>query len=310
MDPDSLNWSPFPKPDSPHQDTHRTEDNELNPYGFLDPDESSDPPLNESMQQTDPKSNRFLYLTRPKEEPYSKPRTPEWHEEHTVKLPKLANAPGRVESKKDMKLDLNCKHPLSQWLKRNPKHQRNLNDFNGVVQSESRRKTLADRWRKEARQREETKPRLSRWEIIQSWNEQKEREAMKTDEEKEQDRKRIVAHVKVSCWDSSKHQQLQKYMNSMQNESDGILEINMSEKANWQSSVEKKKWKVIGLINPDVHLSTLDHSVNLNSIPLDSHSIPILNYHHWIPAVFKVNSKGMDSPHSLIHHSAEQTFEM
>ena len=78
----------------------------------------------------------------------------------------------------------------------------------------------------------------------------------------------------------------------MQNESDDILEINMAEKAN----VGKKKWKVIGLIDPNVHLSTLDHSVNLHSMQeMGSEYFDVVNYHHWIPTVFKVNSKGMDS---------------
>ena len=256
--------------------------------GVDDPDE----PLDE-FSNPPAKTDRFLYLT-------SNPKlgTSEWHEEHTVKLPKLVDPPRRDENKKGMELNANCKHPLSQWLTSNPKHQRNLIDFNGVIQSESRRETMEKRWREEARQRREKKDRArpSRWEMMQQWKEQKEREAMKTDEEKEQERKRIVAHVKVSSLDSSKHEQLQKYMNSMQNESDDILEINMAEKAN----VEKEKWKVVGLINPDVHLSTLDHSLNVNSMEeMGSEHFDVVNYHHWIPTVFKVNSKGIYSLHSF-----------
>ena len=241
-----------------------------------------------------------------------------------MKLPELVDPPQNDDSdidsllqpqteKKDiMESIVKCKHPLSKWLEFSPKHQRDLIDFNGVIQSESRRKTLPKRWRDEAMEK-----RMTFGDIEDMMLEMEEREAMKTDDQKEQDRKRIVAHVKVSCLESSKHQQLQKYMNSMQNDSDDIFEINMAEKANWESSVDKKKWKVIGLINPDVHLSTLDHSLNVISMPLDSHSISILNYHHWIPTVFGVNSKGMDSPRlfclfplSFLHHSTEQTFEL
>ena len=285
------------------------------------PSEFESHPVNQPMQTSaepmDPKTSHFLYLTRSKEERqpdvlgwHPTPRTHfEWQEEHKVQLPKLMDPPQRDESdiklrfqpqtgKKDTKLGstlsrwlksnpkhqreviVKCKQPLSEWLESNPKHQRDLIDFNGVIQSESRRKTLPKRWRDEARA---ASPNIMM--ILQM----EERDAMKT----EQERNRIFAHVRASCLDSSKHQQLQKYMNSMQNESDDILEINMAEKPNWESSDEKKKWKVIGLINPNVHLSTLDHSLNVISMPLDSHSISILNYHHWIPTVFKVNSKGM-----------------
>eukprot|EP01083_Nonionella_stella_P318819 1167306_1 len=54
---------------------------------------------------------------------------------------------------------------------------------------------------------------------------------------------------------------------------------------------QSKTWSVVGLIDPDKHLSTLDHSLNdeLNqSVHVDGH---ILNYHHWIPSVFQVNSE-------------------
>ena len=65
----------------------------------------------------------------------------------------------------------------------------------------------------------------------------------------------------------------------MQNESDDILEINMAEQANWESSVEKKKWKVIGLINPDARLSTLDHSLNLNlMLGIGDENFDFVNY--------------------------------
>ena len=307
-------------------------------------------PMQTSAEPMDPKTSHFLYLTRSKEErqPDAQRWHPtlrthfEWHEEHKVKVPKLMDPPQRDESdmklrfqpqtgKKDMELGptlslwlksnskdereliVKCKHPLSKWLESNPKHQRDLIDFNGVVQSESTRKSLEKRWRREAYAREayaESESEESDHMMLDlncTKLEMEERGAMKTDEE----RNRIVAHVKVSCLDSSKHQQLQKYMNSMQKESDDILEINMAEKPNWESSDEKKKWKVIGLINPNVNLSTLDHSLNLISMPQDSHGISILNYHHWIPSVFQLNSKGMDSPQlfclfllSLRHHSA------
>ena len=53
---------------------------------------------------------------------------------------------------------------------------------------------------------------------------------------------------------------------------------------------------MIGLINPDVHLSTLDHSLNVNSmLGIEDENFDFVSYHHWIPTVFKVNSKGMDS---------------
>ena len=342
MDQDFLNIDskPFTKADSPHQDSNdpltkwilgddssevnpgqipTTEQNEQGLYGFLIGSSTS----------------RFLYLTKSKEEmesdpfAFSKPFSFEWRGEHAVKVPKLMNPPQRDDSKskKDMEMDVNCKHPLSQWLMSNRKHQRDLIDFNGVVQSESRRKALENRWREEALEKSSGRnKRMSRWERMRRIKEQQDKEAMKTEEEKEQERNRIVAHLRASCLDSSKHQQLQKYMNSMQNESDDILEINMAEKANWESSVEKKKWKVIGLINPDAHLSTLDHSVNLRNIQKKSsksiwgigvENFDFINYHHWIPTVFKVNSIGMDSPKlfyfspvSLILHSAQQTSEL
>ena len=314
---------PFASADSPHQGFPNTFGDDSSVSGdslkSLSSDESSNIPVNEP---TNPKTNRFLCL-RSKEKPYSKRQNPfEWHEEHTVKVPKLVDPPQRDESdmkllfqpqtgKKDMELDVKCKHPLSLWLMSNPKHQRNLIDFNGVIQSESRRKSLEKRWREEAIQRRKAEMRQMGRRRPRGWYDprsksgprrkshiieqrMKEKEQVKAGMKKELGRGRIFAHVKVSCLDSSKHQQLQKYMNSMQNDSDDILEIDMYEKAN----VEKEKWKVIGLINPDVHLSTLDHSVNLHWIPeMGSEHFDVVNYHHWIPTVFKVNRKGMDSPH-------------
>ena len=338
------------------------------------PSATSNPARFESIDEFNANhlSHRFLCLKRSKEQYIYSNRYQisfVWHEELTVTLPKLLDPPRshKTESKKDMEM----KYPLSQWLKSNPKHGRNLIDFNGVIQSESRRETLEKRWREEALEKS-MKKGIRRGPMVQGMNEKEYGQPTK----KEQERESIVAHVRASCLDSSKHQQLQKYMNSMQKESDDILEINMAEKPNWQSSVDKKKWRVIGLINPDAHLSTLDHSVNLrdiqrrssksiggmdsalmqrpipppgiglmpmpgmgpNSMPgmgpmamprMDQTYIPgigqvriqrkdpksmpemglenfdFVNYHQWIPTVFKASSYPAFSPLSLIHHAAQ-----
>eukprot|EP01083_Nonionella_stella_P297837 1011198_1 len=77
------------------------------------------------------------------------------------------------------------------------------------------------------------------------------------------------------------HIGFKKAMNVYQNNDKDIRNLRQS---------ESNKWSVVGLIDPDKHLSTLDHSLNdeLNHIvDVDSQ---ILNYHHWIPSVFQVNS--------------------
>eukprot|EP01083_Nonionella_stella_P297836 1011193_1 len=76
------------------------------------------------------------------------------------------------------------------------------------------------------------------------------------------------------------HVEFKKAMNVYQNNDKDIRNLRQS-----------KTWSVVGLIDPDKHLSTLDHSLNdeLNqSVHVDGH---ILNYHHWIPSVFQVNSE-------------------
>ena len=98
-----------------------------------------------------------------------------------------------------------------------------------------------------------------------------------------------VANIRES--ESNEHKRLQRRlkiaMNRYQREgrkNNDILNINMTEKSN------SGKWNVIGLIDPNKHLSTYDHSLNLEAI--GNLTFDIVNYHHWIPSVFQVNDEG------------------
>merc|ERR1719361_1156961 len=99
-----------------------------------------------------------------------------------------------------------------------------------------------------------------------------------------------IAHIKEDKLRFPKHDELQRAMNDYQQENmDDIMSINMMEK-------EQGNWNVVGLIDPNKHLSTLDHSVNIEQISsnLSKISSGPLNYHQWIPSVFQVNEDGTD----------------
>ena len=93
----------------------------------------------------------------------------------------------------------------------------------------------------------------------------------------------MIAHIRTD--DFVMHDQLKKYMNLFQmNEGNDIFNREMPEKSN-----KNKKWNVVGLIDPNTNLSTLDHSLNMQSLNIQNERTEIINYHHWIPTVFRVN---------------------
>merc|ERR1719474_1290951 len=100
----------------------------------------------------------------------------------------------------------------------------------------------------------------------------------------------LLAHKQKKAF--SKRRQLRLAMNLYQKQSrDDIVEMNHFEK-------KQGKWKVLGLVDPNKHLSTLDHSLNLKSWASPrlglSPKMDIVNYHHWIPSVFRSNAEGTD----------------
>ena len=106
-----------------------------------------------------------------------------------------------------------------------------------------------------------------------------------------------VAHKYNDALSFPKHAELRRAMNMHQQRSDDIIERKMPEKHN-----ANNKWKVMGVIDPNKHMATLDHLHNLDQIritgeklhyvpKLDLRSLRIVNYHHWIPSVFYVNEE-------------------
>jgi len=100
----------------------------------------------------------------------------------------------------------------------------------------------------------------------------------------------LLAHKQKKAF--SKRRQLRLAMNLYQKQSrDDIVEMNHFEK-------KQGKWNVLGLVDPNKHLSTLDHSLNLKSWASPrlglSPKMDIVNYHHWIPSVFRSNAEGTD----------------
>merc|ERR1719203_1079154 len=65
-----------------------------------------------------------------------------------------------------------------------------------------------------------------------------------------------IAHLKEDKLRFPKHEELQRAMNDYQLAAkEDIMSINMMEK-------EQGNWSVVGLVDPNKHLSTLDHSVH------------------------------------------------
>ena len=67
-------------------------------------------------------------------------------------------------------------------------------------------------------------------------------------------------------------------------QTDDISSIKMPEKAN----VQTNKWNVLGVIDPNKHLSTLD-ILNEDFLNEDLAKLSVVNYHQWIPSVFQIN---------------------
>jgi len=109
----------------------------------------------------------------------------------------------------------------------------------------------------------------------------------------------LIAQIREDGFDA--HEKLKACMNAFQSKEQSDIYIRrMTEKKNIN-----KTWTVQGLIDPDKHLSTLDHSLNLDALESSTSTVPfsaimaannnsIINYHHWIPAVFQVNEQATE----------------
>eukprot|EP01083_Nonionella_stella_P199082 730308_1 len=78
------------------------------------------------------------------------------------------------------------------------------------------------------------------------------------------------------------HHEFKQTMNEYETSDRDIYIRRMTDKRNPDNT-----WKVMGLVDPDKNLSTLDLSTNLSQ---DQSPWNVWNYHHWIPSVFRVNN--------------------